>query len=137
LLPAYDKRDKDPEKSYGIHGVELRFYLKKDNRAVQFVINTNWQLPGVTNEWLNKYSSEIELFFCPIPYDLGYHSPIPLYSGQKPITKDCKFTGGLCYYDGSTLAAKNIYEILLYHGSDGVWKELEKFWRNKFEHVED
>jgi hypothetical protein len=139
LVPAYDKRHKDPKKNYGIHGVELRFYLKKDNRAIQFVLNTNWQLPSVTNEMLNKYPSpkEVELLFCPVPYDLGYHSPVPMYDGQEPISDNCEITGGDCYYDGSTLAAENIYKILLYHGSDGVWKELERVWRDKFERMED
>ena len=139
LSPAYDKRHKNPEKNYGIRDVKLRFYLKKNNRAIQFIVSTGWQLPHITDEMLNKYTSpdEIRLFFCPTSYDLGYHSPVPMYDGQEPISDDCEITGGDCYYDGSTLAAENIYKILLYHGSDGVWKELERVWRDKFERMED
>jgi hypothetical protein len=50
FTPAYDKRDANPAKSHGIHGVELRMVLKGKLGATQFVLFTNWQLPHVTAE---------------------------------------------------------------------------------------
>ena len=35
--PAFDKRNGDPKKNYGIHGVNLRFVLKSKLGAVQFL----------------------------------------------------------------------------------------------------
>jgi len=48
--PAYDKRDPDPSKNYGIHGVTITFLLKGEKGAVQFVLYTNWHLPHVDHE---------------------------------------------------------------------------------------
>src|SRR5690554_1678397 len=48
--PAWDKRDPNPAKNYGVHGVELRMVLKGEKGAVQFVLYTGWQLPHVTKE---------------------------------------------------------------------------------------
>ena len=52
IAPAYDKRNIDPKKNYGgIHGCEMRFVLKGECGAVQFVLYTNWQLPHLTLCW--------------------------------------------------------------------------------------
>lgn len=48
--PAFDKRDPDPKKNYGIHGVELRMVLKGPEGAVQFIVFTGWMLPKVQRE---------------------------------------------------------------------------------------
>ena len=124
---AFDKRDPDPSKDYGIHGVDMTFYLVKDNRAIQFMLYTGWHLPHVREEgkrkgWKNK----------PLPADLGYHSPVPMYEDDLPITDDCHVIEGPCYYDGSSLAADDVFEILVSEGSDGVWTRLEEEWNYRF-----
>lgn len=43
--PAYDKRPK-----YGIHGVEMVWYVKGPKGVIQFVTFTNWHLPHVRKE---------------------------------------------------------------------------------------
>ena len=129
FYPAYDKRDPDPSKNYGISGVTLRFHLKKDNKAVQFVLYTGWHLPHVSAE-INRQDS-------PIPADLGYHSPYPMYEGQSPTEGGCHLINGDCYYDGSGLAADRVYKILLNEGSEGVWKELESYWHETFDGSND
>lgn len=133
LYPAFDKRDPNPSKNYGVHGVDLRFYLKKDNKAVQFVLYTNWQLPHVTREQVHRLhsSKDIEIFWQPMPADVGYHSPYPMYDDQ-PASDNCHLIEGDCYYDGSGLAANDMFEVLLHKGSDGVWCELEKYWHDRF-----
>lgn len=139
MTPAYDKRNIDPSKSYGIHGVELRMVLKGNKGAVQFVLYTNWQLPHVTKEQDQKILNrrldliDLKVTYHPLPADLGYHSLKPHYEDQKPMA-DCPYLNGKpCYYDGSGLAAEHVYEILLKEGSEGVWKYLEDYYKCIFE----
>lgn len=162
LEPAFDKRHSDPSKNYGIHCVTLRMVLKGPEGAVQFVLYTGWFLPKVQEE-LERKGSHISL--RPMPCDLGYHSPKPMYEGHEPMGSEdystwrepteeekamglnCKmpdpkptgtFTpcdlvgGGPCYYDGSGLNAERIYKVLLTKGHKGVWKELEKYYKDVF-----
>lgn len=165
FYPAYDKRDPDPKKNYGIHGVNLRMVLKGPLGAVQFLLFTNWQLPHITKEKHERVlsgkvdESWLRVLFEPMPADLGYHSPKPLYEGQLPmgaveldfestetlhgaagdlkiptrrdtgIFDPCEYLDGqACYYDGSSLRAENIYQVLLHEGSAGVWRELHKYY---------
>lgn len=119
---AYDKRDHDPAKNYGIHGVNIRFVLQGPGGATQFLLFTNWHLPEVEID-----SQE------PMPADLGYHSPTPRYEGQdhNAVCDLLGMTG--CYYDGSGLRAEPVYEALLREGSDGVWRILEEEYDSLFE----
>mgnify|MGYP001423315064 CR=1 FL=1 len=124
--PAFDKRHVDPRKNYGVHGVDLRMYLIGPEGAVQFVLYTDWHLPHVDAE-LRAKGSRIQ----PTPADLGYHSRVPQYEDQAS-RDDCHLLGGPCYYDGSCLNAERIYDVLLREGSDGVWRELEAYYREIF-----
>ena len=126
--PALDKRNTDPKKNYGIHGVDLRFVLKGDEGAIQFVLYTGWHLPHVAHE-LKQRGSEM---LAPMPADLGYHSPHPMYEGQTSMGP-CEYLNGHdCYYDGSSLNAEGVFELLLEEGSDRVWKELEEEYERRF-----
>lgn len=205
--PAFDRRDPDPKKNFGIHGVELRMVLKGPEGAVQFVLYTNWQLPHVREEQdkstietiaaatrpkrhviriegvaassdrVAKMLDEIEsavvpydegnmqlrCFYHPLAADLGVHSPKPLYPDQLPMGAEkfdferketlqgatgnieiptrvktgtfdpCPWLDGKpCYYDGSTLNAEPVFEILLKEGSAGVWRELREYYDRTF-----
>lgn len=143
FYPAFDKRNPEPGKNYGIHGVDLRMILKGDKGVVQFVLYTNWMLPHVTKEMDRRTLKEaregtlndISLWctYHPQPADLGYHSPVPMYEGQNVCSESCEYLDGKpCYYDGSGLNAESIYEVLLKEGSDGVWRELKDFYKNVF-----
>jgi hypothetical protein len=91
FTPAFDRRDPDPKKNYGIHGVTMRWVLKGEKGAVQFLVFTNWQLPHVTREQTEKMKTEkdvdlaLRCFWQPMAADLGYHSKTPMYEGQKPM----------------------------------------------------
>lgn len=65
----------------------MLFVVKGELGAVQFVLYTNWQLPHVVKEWEEKYGRDnMPSVFCrPIPADVGYHSPKPMYEDQRPI----------------------------------------------------
>ena len=134
MHPAFDKRSADPGKNFGIHGVELRMVLKGPLGATQFLLYTNWHLPHVRDELEQRLLSEpasavaLRCHARPTPADLGYHWSTPRYADQE--ARDCDLlAGGKCYYDGSGLSAEPVFERLLREGSDGVWKELEDFYR--------
>lgn len=129
MSPAFDRRDSDPSKNYGIRCVDLRMYLIGDKGAVQFVCFTDWHLPEVAEELHAKFPSHRR---GPMGADLGYHSKTPLYEDQSS-RDDCNLLGCKCYYDGSGLAADRIMEVLLREGSDGVWRELETYYRETFD----
>lgn len=132
--PAFDKRNSDPTKNYGIHGCNIRFVLRGSNGVVQFLIFTNWHLPHVTEELLEKSKDKesIRLFFSPIPADIGYHSPKPMYKDQTTMGPCIFLDGKDCYYDGSSLSATEVYNVMLKEGSDAVWRELMDCYKHTF-----
>ena len=125
FMPAWDKRDPDPRKDYGIHGVDLVMVLKGKKGAVHFLLFTGWLLPE--NEKAGRTHWE------PLPVDVGYHALAPQWSGQEVGEGKCEYLDGRpCYCEGSGLAAQRMFEVLLREGSDGVWRELEVCYRNRF-----
>ncbi len=111
----------------GKRGMDLFFYLSGKHGTIQFLINTNWRLPH-----LSRTTHDI----LPEPVDLGYHSKHPIYEGQAPTFDYCEITGGPCYYDGSTLAAEDLFQEFLEGGNDAVWQELERQYRRVFGELE-
>lgn len=133
FTPAYDKRDPDPAKNYGVRGVTLTFYVHGEKGAVQFVIYTNWMTPEVQKE-IDAQLPDGRfpwLLHEPMPADLGYHSRKPLYEDQHGRS-DCDLLGGECYYDGSTLNAERLMDTLRLEGDEGVWRELEAYYFQTF-----
>lgn len=132
FYPAWDKRDADPSKNYGIHGVEIGFYLTGERGVIQFKVSTNWHLPHVQEE-INQKPVNPEfpyLFHEPLPSDIGYHSPIPQYEGQEAITDSCDFLNGRkCYYDGSSLRAKDYFKVLCEGGDDALWEAMKEEYK--------
>lgn len=129
--PAFDKRHKDPSKNYGIHGVEIRFVLKGQRGAVQFLVFSNWYLPNVVEE--HKYDQFGR--WQPMGADVGYHSKRPMYDEQHQY--DCPYVeGGKCYYDGSGLAGEEMLRTLIAEGGDAVWKGLETYYTDVFGELE-
>ena len=135
LIPAFDRRNEDPNKNYGVHGVDLRMVLKGADGAYQFVLYTSWMLPHVQAETDSREPDPRfpYLFHKPQPADVGYHSKVPQYEGHTPANvKQCPYTGGVCYSDGSALAANDMYRVLCERGSEGVWEELEALYAARF-----
>jgi len=100
----------------GGNGEPKRYVLIGDKGAIQFLY------------------IEANEYCCAKALDLGYHSPCPVYSDHEPVANDCKFVkGGVCYYDGSTLAAERPLEILLQFGEDLLWKFLELRYHAQFD----
>lgn len=134
--PAFDRRNSDPKKNYGIHGVELAFYLKGEEGVIQFLLYTNWQLPHVQQEFDSKTCDDprfTHLHCRPMPVDIGYHSPKPMYDGQESLTDKCELLDGKpCYYDGSALGAERYFNILVAEGEEALWKAMEECYHDRF-----
>jgi hypothetical protein len=127
ITPAFDRRHADPSKNYGVHGCDLRMVVKGKKGAMQFVLYTGWMLPHVAEEFTSK-GFRME----PLPADVGYHSPVPMYENQAPMG-ECPFVDGhICYYDGSGLYAEKAFKVLLEGGSDALWKFLENEYVERF-----
>ena len=126
---AYDRRDPNPNKSYGIHGVDMRFLLRGPKGVTVFALATNWHLPEVQREIEREHGESRG----PLPMLLGYHSPAPIYEGQTQTIDSCEYLGGKpCYHDCSYLAADRVFNRLLREGDGGVWAELETFYADQF-----
>ena len=82
--PAWDRSDPDPKKNQGIHSVELRMVLKGELGAVQFLLYTGWYLKK-NQEHLKKTLPDRLSDMYPLPADLGYHSPKPMYEGHEAM----------------------------------------------------
>jgi len=128
VSPAFDRRDPDPSKNYGIHGAEIKFILKGPAGAAQFVICTNWMLPHVQKE-IGPRKGWTTYCAVPMGADVGYHSPVPMYEDQEPIAEECPYLDGRpCYYDGSGLRAEELLERMIEEGDSAVWRELERVY---------
>ena len=46
--------------------------------------------------------------------------------------QNCSYTGGICYYDGSGLAAEGVFNKLVAKGSEAVWQEMESCYKERF-----
>jgi len=118
--PAYDKRDTDPHKNYGIHCVDCFMVLKNEKGAVHFMFSTGMWLKQ--NRDLSKDMNKL----FPMGVDVGYHSPTPHFEGQNAHGKCQWLDDRECYCDGSALRAEEWIEVLLNEGSDPIWKMLEE-----------
>lgn len=119
FMPAFDKRNSDPAKNCGIHGVKMRWLYGDEKGVIQFLVYTNWQLPQVEAE-MEKDRPPFRIL-RPMAADLGYHSPVPQYEDQKSLTASCPHLDGRpCFYDGSGLNAEDVFDLLVREGGDAV-----------------
>jgi hypothetical protein len=133
FLPAFDKRNEDPNKNYGIGGVKCYMFLIGDKGAVHFIFSTGMYLPDTHTKWLSKFDRGGTVPY--MGYDVGYHSPTPKYKDQTP-NKNCEYLNGkTCYYDGSSMMAEKFMEVLVKEGSDRVWEMLKEYYVSVFEEV--
>ncbi len=137
FMPAFDKRDPDPRKDYGIGAVECWMTLVGDKGAVTFSFSTGMHLPETQKEWLNplyhKNYPQFKDHLSYMGYQVGYHSPHSMYEDQKISKENCDFIGTPCYWDCSYTAADKFIDALVREGSDKVWEMLEEYYKDHFE----
>lgn len=124
---AYDKRNDDPKKNYGIGAVTCRMVLLGELGATQFSFSTGMYLPHVEAELEAKNSTGLK----PMGYDVGYHSSKPQYEGQSERGCDL-LPGKKCFYDGSSLRAEEWMKIFIEEGSEKIWGMLEENYQELF-----
>lgn len=124
---AFDKRSPEPSKNYGVGGVNCWMILRGEKGAVQFVFSTGIYLPHILDEWEVKgYVNK------PMGFDVGYHSPTPMYEGQKQMDSCVLLPEGKCYYDGSGLRGNEWFKIFMEEGDEAIWKLLEEDYKDRF-----
>ena len=130
----YNMTSEDASKNYGHSGLRITFVLEGPLGATQFMFSVPFYLQSTLDEWNKKYYSPDTKV---LGYDVGYHSPKPMYEDQKPMSGKCEHVeGGTCYYDGSGLRADDwVREIFSIKGEkleDTIWKKLEEEYNYRF-----
>jgi len=141
--PPFDKRSDNPRENYGIASMRIWFILKGKHGAVQVCFNTPFYLPETIDEYkrignkgktapsdIRDEEGKAKGFDC---WDVGYHSPKPMYEGQEKM--DCDILKkGYCYYDGSGLRGNNdkLPELFYEEGDEAIWKYLEDYYYEIF-----
>ena len=126
FIPAYDRRDSNPDKNYGIHGVTMHFILKGKEGGIDLCLYTNWHLPHVRDELIEK--NHCEIFFLPMPAGLYEHSKRRKYEQQTEINECDICDGEPCYCAGSSTASDKLFDILVSQGENAFWSEMERFY---------
>jgi hypothetical protein len=128
--PAWDRRDPDPSKDYGIGAMSLRFILKGPRGAVQFIFYTaQYTRPVAERMWNGNRSYNP---FKGMGADIGYHAYTPQYEGHTAMGGKCDILGCECYYDGSSLRANEFADEFIEGGDKVVWPMLEKEYEARF-----
>jgi len=68
----------------------------------------------------------------PMAADIGYHSLRSQYCGQEP-QEECRYVFGPCYYDGSALRSQDVFQVLVEHGGEVLWRYLEWEYHERFD----
>lgn len=91
--------------------LDMCWYLKGNLGTVVFIVLTNWHLPNSS----------------PKPAFIAYHSNVPIIEGHE--ISQCSFLeDGQCYLYHSISAAIDVFNILVEHGDEAVWKKLEDLY---------
>lgn len=128
VTPPFDKRHSNPSKNYGIGSIQIRWVIKGEKGAVQFLMSTGTYLPSSFDEKGSIFNAG-----RPSAWDIGYHSPTPMFEGQTLVSDNCEFIEGPCYYDGSGLQAEEPMNVFLEKGSEALWKYLIEYYNSQFE----
>lgn len=139
VFPAWDKRNSNPHKNYGINPADMIFVLKGELGAVDFCMNTGWHLPHVKKELEVSQVKRIQDGDTQFPFllvegrgsSLGWHSRIR-NEDYEIERHDCEYTGGTCYSDVSYSSGDELFNILVQFGTESLWKRLEQEYINAF-----
>ena len=148
FIPGYNYLHETGPKSRGQHGMSIRFVLRGDEGATQFLMYTHWTPLGEVDKdktyengyhrspiHVDRWDKEnyglgktmFPLTSPPMGADLGYHWSAPTYESEYMVAADCDLLpGGQCYYDGSGLRADDLLKVFIDEGDKAVWEELEE-----------
>jgi hypothetical protein len=96
-----------------LHRLRLEWYLRGPDLVVQFVMRADHE--GVLEGW-----------------DVGYHCVFD--PGYATEMESCDLLpGGRCWYDGTSLGAKDLQAKMSREGETVVWDELREWYDDVFE----
>lgn len=130
--PAFHKIDDDPTKNYGVGSIMCYMVLKGKLGATHFVFSTGMYLDETYEYWKKKGLHTEPNHPDFLGFDVGYHSPKPMFRGHIIGRNDCEWIGKPCYCDGSIMRATDWLKILVEMGSDEIWRLLEKEYKETF-----
>lgn len=119
FTPAYDKRN-DPDGNFGIHGVDIAFFLSGPKGGAEFEIMTNWYLP--------QNRSPGTKIVEPFGAGITYHAKIAQSEDQLMSSDGCELTGGVCYCDGWYSEGDKLFEKMIAEGDKVVWARLQEVY---------
>lgn len=130
--PAFDKRDPNPAKNYGIGGVRIFFTLKGPKGGITWEVLTPMFLPKTHKETCAKHAQAgetLEILYRGMGGPISYHRLKPTFKGQEK-GGPCTVTGKkFCYSDCGFIAGGDLYDVFLEKGEDAVWEEMEKWYK--------
>lgn len=91
IHPAWDKRDPDPKKDYGIHCVQIFMVLKGEKGAIHFTFSTGIFLDKTEErlaatgalDWKELSPGHWFSINKAMGYDVGYHARDPQFEGHE------------------------------------------------------
>jgi len=122
FTPAWDRRDPDPSKDYGVSGVSIHFSLVGENGAISWEIMTSWVLPSTEEMWKSKGLGHFGLF-KPTAGGVGFHYPPEREDLDYLEIGPCNLLGE-CRCDVGFLYGNTMMQRLIEGGEDTLWAEM-------------
>lgn len=132
ITPAFEARDPNPSKNFGIGSCQVTFAKRKGNRVVDCSFLTDWYPYDVQHRNMGGHSGVYrqdvigEQPLCQGLYRHELVKPADANEWMRHGT-DCLLTGGECWGEiGSALYGEEIRNRLLAEGSVAIWDEIDK-----------
>ncbi len=119
VTPAWDSGTREK----GRHCCDLLFILRGDKGVLLFEVYTGWYLGLGQN-----YASS--------PSKVAYHGYQPVHGEDVP-NWECELLGGKPCYSGSCCCGREMFQVLVEGGTEGLWEEMEKLYVELFETERD
>lgn len=127
--PGYNSDpDPDPRHSYGVHSMEITWYLRGPKGCVYLTFTVPEWVPGVLSPG-HGLSPDGHCYRPPQhPHGFGrrWCTPAPQYEGQEIWEKVCPLIGTPCYSDTWFGGAGEPAEQFTEHGESVIWAALEE-----------
>jgi len=118
---AFDQRDPDPNRDYGISGAYFVFCLIGKDRAITWELCSDCFLP----ETKKRLRDEGHPWMGPTAGPVDFHYREPQYEGMRS-SDDCTLLDGTCYGNTGFLLGDDVYRAFAYGGIDGVFGKLRE-----------
>lgn len=129
VYPAFDKRNPDSKKNYGVGSATVQFAVVGKEGVVSYSVFSGWYLPHIEKEW--KTNGTFSRGVRHMSAGCNYHSRVPQYEGHTPIKNCTLLDGDACYCDGTSIT-NDLWLVLLEGGDEELFDELEIRYNQHF-----